>query len=84
MIEVGEPVLEAVGMAHPVEDVTEGVLIPLAIGELNAVAGQYRMDLVGHSGHQVAQELGGDHFVCFLVELRVCELADAVDGDEQG
>jgi hypothetical protein len=71
-------------MAHAVEDMTAGVSIPLATSELNAVVGQYRMDLVGYGGNQVAQELGGDHFVSFLVQLGVGDLAGAVDGDETG
>ncbi len=63
MLDLGEPGLEALLRAHAVEEMTAGGLIPLAMRELKAVVGPYHRDLVGFSGNQVAQELGGDHYI---------------------
>jgi hypothetical protein len=39
MIDLGEPVLDAMLKAYAVEDMMEGVLIPLALRKLNSVVG---------------------------------------------
>ncbi len=83
MVDPGEAVLDAVGHADAVEDVLEGVAVPLVVAELDAVVGEDGMDLVRHSCNQVAQELSGLHLASRRMQLGVDELRGAVDGHEQ-
>lgn len=79
----GEPMLDAMLVADPVEDVVEGVCVVRHIGELDAVIGQHCVDRIRDRLDQVARELGGDHLACSLVQFDKGELAGAVDRDEQ-
>lgn len=74
MIDFGEPVLDAVLVANPVEDVVERIFVTRVIGELDAVVRQHRVDGVGNRCDQIAQELGRDHLARLLVEFGVGEL----------
>ena len=83
MVELGEPVLDAVLGADPIEDMVESVFVAGPVGELDAVAGQHRVDGVGNRRDQVPQELGRDHLARILVEFGIGELGCPVDGHEQ-
>ena len=64
-------------------DLGWGPGIALGIGEVDAVIGQHRMDLVGHGLNQGAQEVGRGARRCLGVQLSEGELAGAVDSDEE-
>lgn len=83
MLDPGEPVLDAVLVADPIEDVAEGIFVTGLIGELDAVVGQHRMDGVGNGCDEIAQELGCIHLTGFGIELSDGELGRPVDPDEQ-
>ena len=54
MIGLGEPMADARLRADTIEDAIEGLLIARPVGELDAVIGQHRVDLVEHGGDQAA------------------------------
>ncbi len=83
MIDPGEPVLDAVLVADPIEDVVERVFVTDMVGELDAVVCQHRMDGVGNRRNEIAQEPGCDHLACLLMEFGIGELGRPVDPDEQ-
>jgi hypothetical protein len=41
-------------LTDAIKNMLKGVDIALAVGELDAVIGQHRMDLLGHGGHHVS------------------------------
>jgi len=47
MLDLGQAVLDAMLAADAIEDMLEGMDIGLAVGELDAVISQYRMEPVG-------------------------------------
>jgi hypothetical protein len=53
MMGVGEAVLDTVLLTHTRQDMLEGIVIPPAIAELNAVVRQDRVDLLGHGVDEV-------------------------------
>lgn len=67
MFHLGQPVLDVIFVADPVEDMVKGVFVPLLVGELDAVVGENRVNFVGYCDDQVPQELGGDHLSGFVV-----------------
>ena len=83
MVDLGQPVLDAVVVADPIEDVMERIFVTGLVGKLDAIVGEYRVDGVGHSRHEVPQELRGNHLAGLLVQLGVGELGCPIDGDEQ-
>ena len=83
MVRLGEAVINAVLSAHAVEDMDTRELVLLAVGELDAVIGQHRMQLVGHGLDEIAEKLGCDHLGRSGMQFGVSELARAVDGHEQ-
>jgi hypothetical protein len=83
MTRFGEPVVDAILLADAIEDVREGIPIALLIGELDTVIGQHRVDLVGHGGDPVTQELCGYCLVGVRRQLGIGKLADTIDGDKQ-
>ena len=83
MVGFGEAVLDAKLLADALKDVLQGVSIALAVGELNAVISEHGGNLVGDGGHQVAEELGGDHVVGLFVPLGIGKFARTVNGDKQ-
>jgi hypothetical protein len=50
----GEAVPQAILLADAVEHMSEGIVIACAVGELDAVIGEHRMDLLGDGGNPVA------------------------------
>ena len=67
MVDLGEPVLDAVLVADAIEDVVKRLFVAGMVGELDAVVRQHGVNGVGHSGNQVAQELSRDPLAGFLV-----------------
>jgi hypothetical protein len=54
MVGFGEAVPDAILLTDAVKNMGEGLLIAFAVGELDTVIGEHRVDLVGYGGHQVA------------------------------
>ena len=54
VLDPGQPVVDLMLAADPVEDVFEGMDVPFVGGELAAIIGQNDVDAVRHSGGQVA------------------------------
>jgi hypothetical protein len=84
MVDFGEPMVDAILMTNAIKNVLKGVDITLPIGELDAVLSQYRMNLLGHGGHQVPEELSRDQFVSFCMPLGIGTRAGSVDGAKEG
>ena len=57
VVDFGQHVLDGVLQADAVEDVREGVAVPLVVAELVTVVGEHGVQLVGHGSDQVAKEL---------------------------
>jgi hypothetical protein len=83
MLDLGEPVLDAMFMTDPVEDVFEGGAMPLLVGKLDAVIRQHRMDGVGKECDELAQELCGGHLAGLLVQFDIGALRCPVDRHEE-
>ena len=54
VLDPGQPVVDLMLAADAVEDVLEGMNVPVVVGELAAIIGQNDVDAVRHSGGQVA------------------------------
>jgi hypothetical protein len=54
MVGFGQPMVDAILLTDAIKNMLKGVDIALAVGELDAVIGQHRMDLLGHGGHHVS------------------------------
>lgn len=54
MVGFGQPLFDAVLMAHSVEAVGKRELVFFTVGELNTVVGQYGVQLVGNQLDEVA------------------------------
>ena len=83
MVDLGEPVFNPVVVADPIKDVVERIFVMGVVCELDAIVGEYRVDGVGHGGHQIAQELRRNHLASLLVQLGVSELGRPIASDEQ-
>ena len=83
MLDLCEPVFDAMFVADAVEDMLEGVLVARPVGELDAVVGQNGMDGIGHGRDQVAKELGHHQLARRLVQFRIGELGRPVDSNEE-
>ena len=83
MLDLGQAVLDAVLAADAIEDMFEGMDIGLAVGELDAVIRQYRMEPVGDCCNEIAQKLRCGHLASFLDQAGECELRGSVNRDEQ-
>jgi len=86
VVRFGEPVLDAVRLADHVEAHLArpcGVSVAWLLGELDAIAGQDRVDAVGHGCQQVFQELPRCPAISLVDQLGDRELAGAIDADEQ-
>jgi hypothetical protein len=84
MVGFGQPRINPILLADAIKDMVKGVDIALAIGELDAIISEHRVDLIGDGGHHVPEELSGDHFVGFCMQLGIGKLTGAVNGDQQG
>jgi len=71
-------------LTNAIKEMMNGVHIALAIGELDAVIGQHRVDLVGYRGDQVPEELRGDSCVGLGMPLGLGKLTGAVNRDTPG
>ena len=83
VLDLGEPVLNLMLAADPVEDVLEGINVPIMIGELDAIVGQNDVEPVRHGRDQVTQEGCGGHLPGLLVQFHESELGGAVNSDEE-
>src|SRR2546423_9880514 len=83
MIDVRQPMFDAMLFTDAVEQVLESPAILQAVGELDAVVRQDDMNAVGYGGGQTAEELAGRGASLVRVQLGVSELRRAVDGDEK-
>ena len=86
MVGLGQPVLDAVGLADHVEAHWPGVDAVSVLGllrELDSVVGQDGVDLIGHSLEHVLQELPSRLSVSRVNELGDSELGRPVDANEQ-
>lgn len=86
VVRFGEPMLDVVRLADHVEAHLArpgGVAVAWLVSELDAIAGQDRVDAVGHGFLQVFEELPHRSSICLVDQLGDGELADAVDADEQ-
>ena len=54
MVDLGDPVFDFTFMVYAVEDMCERPLVLFAVGELDAVVGEYDIDVVGHGSDEVA------------------------------
>jgi hypothetical protein len=61
VLDFGEPVLNVVFHANTIKDVCEGIFVRFAVGELDAVIGEYMREFIRHGGNHIAQELCCDH-----------------------
>ncbi len=86
MVGLGQPVLDAVGLADHVEAHWPGVdavSVPGLLCELDSVVGQDGVDLIGHRFEHVLQELPSRLSVSRVNELGDSELGRPVDADEE-
>lgn len=86
VVGLGQSVLDAVGLADHVEahrPGIDGVAVPRLLGELDAIVGQYGVDLIGHGFEHVLQELPGRLSVGCCNELGDGEFGSPVNADEQ-
>ena len=78
MVRLGEPVLDSVAMAGPVEGMAaEACGWPLAIlrkvGELDSVVGEHGVDAVWNGLDEYFEEGRGSSHICFFDEFNHCE-----------
>ena len=57
MIELGKSVFDDMLMTHTIKDVFEGRGIFFAVSKLDAVVSKDGVDVIRHSGNEIAQEL---------------------------
>ena len=86
MLRLGHPVFNAVPVAASAEHVAHitrcrTVAVPRRMAELATVIGQDDVDRVGDRCDQIVQEGCGNASLGCVVQLRVGELARAIDGD---
>jgi hypothetical protein len=84
MVGFDQPRINPILLADAIKDMVKGVDIALAISELDAIISEHRVDLIGDGGHHVPEELSGDHFVGFCMQLGIGKLTGAANGDQQG
>ena len=78
VLDLCEPVFDLMLAADAVEDVFEGMCMPVVVGELDAIIRQNDVNPVGHGCDQIAQKRGGSHFPGLMVQFDVSELGGAV------
>lgn len=86
MVRFREPVLDAICLADHVEaHLTRPGRVAVAglLGKLNANVGQDRVDSVRHGFQQVFEKLSRCSSISLVDQLGDCELAGAIDADEQ-
>ena len=86
VVGLGQPVLDPVGFADHVEahrPGIDGVAVPRLLGELDAIVGQYSVDLIRDCFEHVLQELPGRLSVSRCNELGNREFGSSVNAYEQ-
>ena len=83
VIRLGQAVIDVVFTAHAVEDVATCEQVLLTVGELNAVVGEQRVQLLGHGLDEIVEKLRRDQLRRPRVQFSVSKLAGAVDGYKQ-
>lgn len=83
MLNPSQAVFDAVFLADPTKDVMEGVSVRAAVGELDAVVGEHRVQGVWHRRDHIAQELRCCHLVSRRMQFSERELGRSVDGNEE-
>ncbi len=83
VLDLGQPVLNLMLAADPVEDMLEGINVPIMIGELDAIIRQHDVEPVGHGGDEIAQEGCCCHFSGLLMQFHENEFGGAIDGNEE-
>jgi len=80
MVQLRQPVLDAVGSTHAVKGMPEGVSITLAMRELNAVIRQNSMDMIRHHLDEPPEK--GCRYTAFgpLMQFGIGKLRGAVNG----
>jgi len=79
VFDFGQAMLDRMFDTNPPKEVIDDVPVADSVRELNAVAGQHRMDGVQHCIDQVARELCGNHLAGFGVEFGQGELGGPVN-----
>ena len=83
MLDLGEPVLNAMFKANPIKDMLEGEALLLLIGKLNAVVRQHNMNGIGNGSNEITQKLRGQHFTCLRMNFDVDKLAGSINGNKE-
>jgi hypothetical protein len=83
VLDLGQPVVDLMLATNAVEDVLEGVDVPVVMGEPDAIVRQNNVGPVGHGGDEVAQEGSGNHLPGLRMQFDISKLRCPVDGDEQ-
>ncbi len=83
MLDLGQAVSDAVFFADTTEEMHEGIAVGTAVGELDAVIRQNRMQGVGHRLDHIAQELRCNQLGGRGMEFGERKLGRPVDGHEQ-
>src|SRR5215211_1057487 len=83
MVRLGELMLDTMLGTDAIKQQWEGVAVALSVDKLDAIVGQDRVDFVGHSGDEVAQELDSDRSGHPFVQFSEGELRGAINGDKQ-
>ena len=78
MLDLGQPMVDLMLAADAVEEVLEGVNVPVVVGELDAIVSKHDVEPLRHGGDQISQERGGGRFPGLLVQRDVSELGGAV------
>ena len=86
VVRLGQPVLDPIGFADHVEahrPRIDGVPVPGLLGELDAVVGQYGVDLTGNGFEQMLEEFPGSLSISRFNKLSDRKLGSSVDADEE-
>ena len=83
VLDLGQPVLKLMLAADPVEDVLEGLYVPIMIGELDAVIGEHDVEPVGHGGDEIAQYGSYGHFPGLTVQFNESKFGCAVNAYDE-
>jgi len=86
MVRLGQSVLNPVGLADHVEThlaERHAISVSGLLRELDAVIGEDRVDLIGHSFQQVFKELPSRFPIGFFYQLRDREFAGSINGDKE-
>ncbi len=83
MRDLGQTMVDTVLLADASEDVPEGMAVGSAIGELDAVVCEHRVQGVGHCLDHISQELRSHQCVGCRVQFGEHKLGGPIDGHEQ-